>query len=234
MAAAVAAEVGDAVRSARGSRRRLRAVFSSGATTKSSPASATSDRPSTCTGVDGPASLTWSPLSSMRARTRPQAGAGHERVADPERAPLDEDGGHRAPADVEVGLEHDARGPARRGWPAGPRRSATTSRLLEQVVDAEVLQGGDLDHDRVAAPRLGHRGPCSESCCMTRLGSAFSRSILLMATTIGTSAALAWLSASMRLGHHAVVGRDHQHDDVGGLGAAGPHGGERLVARACR
>ena len=31
---------------------------------------------------------------------------------------------------------------------------------------------------------------------MTRSGSAFSRSILLMATTIGTSAALAWLSAS--------------------------------------
>ena len=33
------------------------------------------------------------------------------------------------------------------------------------------------------------------------------------------------------LGHDAVVGRDHQHHDVGGLGAAGPHGGERLVAR---
>ena len=34
-----------------------------------------------------------------------------------------------------------------------------------------------------------------------------------------------------RLGHHAVVGRDDEDDDVGGLGAAGPHGGERLVAR---
>ena len=33
------------------------------------------------------------------------------------------------------------------------------------------------------------------------------------------------------LGHDAVVGRHHQDDDVGGLGAAGPHGGERLVAR---
>src|SRR5207237_549097 len=33
-----------------------------------------------------------------------------------------------------------------------------------------------------------------------------------------------------RLGHHAVVGGDHQHGDVGGLGAAGAHGGERLVA----
>ncbi len=34
-----------------------------------------------------------------------------------------------------------------------------------------------------------------------------------------------------RLRHDAVVGRDDQHDDVGGLHAAGAHGGERLVAR---
>ena len=34
-----------------------------------------------------------------------------------------------------------------------------------------------------------------------------------------------------RLRHDAVVGRHHQHDDVGGLGAAGAHGGEGLVAR---
>ena len=34
-----------------------------------------------------------------------------------------------------------------------------------------------------------------------------------------------------RLRHHAVVGRDDQHRDVGHLGAAGAHGGERLVAR---
>ena len=34
-----------------------------------------------------------------------------------------------------------------------------------------------------------------------------------------------------RLRHHAVVGGDDEHDDVGDLGAAGAHGGERLVAR---
>jgi hypothetical protein len=45
----------------------------------------------------------------------------------------------------------------------------------------------------------------------------------LTATRIGTSAAFAWSTA--------VVGGHHDHRDVGGLGAAGAHGGERLVAR---
>src|SRR5690606_7943504 len=31
------------------------------------------------------------------------------------------------------------------------------------------------------------------------------------------------------LGHHAVVGRDHQDHDVGDLRTPGEHGGERLV-----
>ena len=83
----------------------------------------------------------------------------------------------------------------------------------------------------VSPPHSSGTSPCSESCCMTRSGLAFSRSILLMATTIGTSAALAWLMRLDGLRHHAVVGRHHQDDDVGDLGAAGPHGGERLVAR---
>ena len=34
-----------------------------------------------------------------------------------------------------------------------------------------------------------------------------------------------------RLGHHAVVGRHHDHRDVGDLGAARAHRRERLVAR---
>ena len=34
-----------------------------------------------------------------------------------------------------------------------------------------------------------------------------------------------------RLRHDLVVGRHHQHHDVGNLRAAGPHGGEGLVTR---
>ena len=48
----------------------------------------------------------------------------------------------------------------------------------------------------VSPPHASATKPWSESCCLTRSGLASGRSILLMATTIGTSAALAWLMAS--------------------------------------
>ena len=48
-----------------------RAVRSSDATRKRSPAVGTDVRPSTCTGVDGVASFMWLPFSSSMARTRP-------------------------------------------------------------------------------------------------------------------------------------------------------------------
>ena len=48
----------------------------------------------------------------------------------------------------------------------------------------------------VSPPHSSGTRPCSERPFMTRSGLADSRSILLMATMIGTSAALAWLIAS--------------------------------------
>ena len=97
----------------------------------------------------------------MRARTRPQAGTGDERVADLERAALARGPWRRATTDVEVGLEHDAPGPA---LGVGPEvlELGDHEQVLEQVVDAEVLQGGDLDHDGVAAPRLGDEAVLGE------------------------------------------------------------------------
>ena len=65
----------------------------------------------------------------------------------------------------------------------------------------------------------------------TRVGSAPSLSILLTATRIGTSAALRVVDRLAGLRHDAVVGGDDDDRDVGHLGAAGAHGGERLVAR---
>ena len=56
---------------------------------------------------------------------------------------------------------------------------------------AEILQ------QMVSPPQSSGTRPCSVSCWSTRSGLAFSLSILLMATMMGISAALAWLMDSM-------------------------------------
>ena len=81
--------------------------------------------------------------------------AGHDRVADAQRALLHDHGRHRAAAGLEVRLEHDAACLA-----LDARRQLLhlghEHDLLEQVVDPGALQRRDLDRDGVAAPRLGH------------------------------------------------------------------------------
>ena len=89
----------------------------------------------------------------------------------------------------------------------------------------------DTGTTMVSPPHSSGARPWLPSSCFTRSGSASGLSILLTATMIGTSAARAWLMASTRLRHDAVVGGDDQDDDVRHLGAARAHGGERLVAR---
>ncbi len=49
----------------------------------------------------------------------------------------------------------------------------------------------------VSPPHSSGTSCCSTSCCLTRVTSALSRSTLVIATTIGTSAARAWLIASI-------------------------------------
>ena len=99
-----------------------------------------------------------------------------------------------------------------------------------QLVDALVLLGGDVDEHRVAAVLLGHQVVLGE----------------LLADLVGVGPLLVHLvdrdhdrhagrlgvvERLDRLGHHAVVGRDHEDRDVGHLRTTGTHGGERLVAR---
>ena len=55
----------------------------------------------------------------------------------------------------------------------------------------------DISTTIVSPPHDSGTSSCSASCVRTRCGSALSLSILLTATMIGTSAALAWLIASI-------------------------------------
>ena len=64
-----------------------------------------------------------------------------------------------------------------------------------------------------------------------RSGCASGLSILLIGDDDRNFGRLGVVDGFHGLRHHAVVGRHHQHYDIGDLGAAGTHAGERFVAR---
>ncbi len=83
----------------------------------------------------------------------------------------------------------------------------------------------------VSPPHASGMRPSLESCCLTWSELASGRSILLMATRMGTSAAFAWLMASSVWGMTPSLAATTMTAMSVDLRAAGPHGGERLVAR---
>ena len=207
----------------------VRAIFSSGAARNSSPASGTSDRPEHLHRRGRTGDLDLLALVVDHRSDLAPGGTGHDRVADLELALVDEDRRHRAATLVELGFDDDALGPTGR-----VRRElfefGDDLQLFDQFVDAEALEGRHLDDDRVAAPRLGNEFVLGELREHTlRIG------VVLVDLVdrhhdrhVGGAGVVDRLD---RLGHDAVVGGDHQHDDVGRVGAAGTHLRERGVAR---
>ena len=83
----------------------------------------------------------------------------------------------------------------------------------------------------VSPPHSSGWSPWVTSSLRTRSGLASGRSILFTATTIGTCAALAWSIASTVCGMTPSSAATTSTATSVDLGAAGAHGGERLVAR---
>ena len=101
---------------------------------------------------------------------------------------------------------------------------------LEQLVDVEALLRRDVHEDVGAAPLLGHDLVLGE-----HLADLVGIRAVLVDLVDGDddrhAGGLGVVDGLDGLRHDAVVGGDDEHDDVGGVGAAGTHGGERLVAR---
>src|ERR1039457_3708706 len=155
--------------------------------------------------------------------------AGEEDVADVKRALLHEHRRERALAGLAARLEHDA--------PGGPRRHGLQLEEigleqdhLEELVDSDFLLRGDLAGHDVAAEFLDE-----DSLLGELLLDALRVRLWLVDLVDGHDdrylRGARVVDRFLRLRHDAVVGRDHQDDDVRGLGAARAHQGERLVPR---
>ena len=111
--------------------------------------------------------------------------------------------------------------------------SDTSNKRVEELFDADARRRGDVEDDRLAAPLLRHQLLLGELL-------AHAGRVGVFAVGLGDRDDDRHFGGARvrdrfdRLRHHAVVGRDHEDRDVGDLRAARPHGGERLVARACR
>src|SRR6476660_1977533 len=172
-------------------------------------------------------------LVAVLVEQRPDAAvgvAGHDRVALAQRAALDEHRGDRAAALVQLALDDDTLRVllgVRAQVEGGVGREQDRR---EELVEA--LPGGrrDVDEHRVAAVLLGHQAVLGE--LLTDLGGVGPLLVDLVHRHDDRHlGGLGVVERLDRLRHDAVVGRDHEDDDVGDLRATGTHRGERLVTR---
>ena len=100
---------------------------------------------------------------------------------------------------------------------------------VEQLVEIGALDGRHLDLEGVAAHAF------DDDLMLQKIGAHAGRIGVRLVDLVdgdddrhfGGAGVIDRLDG---LRHDAVIGGDHQHDDVGGLGAAGAHGGEGLMA----
>src|SRR5581483_92314 len=154
--------------------------------------------------------------------------AGDDDVARSQRAGLDQHGGHVAAVWLFLRLKHHADGGAARvGLQLQDLRLG--EQALQQVVQPVLRAGGDGHGDRVATVLLDGYAVV-EQLLFHAVGVGAGQVDLVNGNHERHTGCPGVIDRFDRLRHHTVVGGNDQHGDVRNLGAAGAHGGERLVA----
>ena len=184
------------------------------------------------TALDGPALVDALAQVVLERADAPERLADDDDVADLERAGLDERGRDRAAALVELGLDDRADGVALR---VGLQLLEVGDEQdhLDELVEPEAGLGRDRHERHVAAVLLDDDAGLGQ-LGLDPVGVGVRLVDLVERDDDRHLGRLRVADRLERLGHDPVVGRDHDDRDVGDPGAAGAHGRERLVARACR
>ena len=173
-----------------------RAERSSVTTEKSSPAPGVPVRPSTSTGCDGPALAAWRPWSSSMVRTRPWCSPAMT-TSPRRRVPF-------CTSMVETGPRPRSKRDSTTTPRAGASGIALSSRISACSSTASSKVGmpspvtAETSANRASPPHSSAMTWFAANSLVTCFASAPSRSILLMATTMGTSAAWAcWMASTV-------------------------------------
>ena len=102
---------------------------------------------------------------------------------------------------------------------------------LKQLVDSLVGFGGNRNADHISAPFLRHQAVLGELLLHALHIGGFLINFI-DGDNDGNLGGLGMVDGLNRLGHDAVVRRDHQNGDIRNLGASGTHGGKCLMARS--
>jgi hypothetical protein len=139
--------------------------------------------------MDGPASLIWLTLVVDHRTNLAALLADDKDITDPQRTAPNQNGRHRAASLVQLRLDHTALCGAI-GVGLEFQQLGLEQDLLDQRIEAGLLERGYLHILHLAAHFLDHTS-CSSRRSRTRWGFAVSGlSTLLIATIIGTPAAL--------------------------------------------
>src|SRR6266853_1568314 len=156
-------------------------------------------------------------------------GANDEDVAGVQRSRLDHDRRDRAAAFIHAGLEHRA-GSGRFRVGLQFAEVGHQQNHFEQLAQVFLLLRGDLDHDGVAAPFLGHQAAVRE-LALDALHLCFRLVDLVDGHDDRDARGFRVIDGLLRLRHYAIIGRDDEHDDVSHFRAARAHARKGFVAR---
>ena len=145
-----------------------------------------------------------------------------------QRAFLDQHGGDRAASAIELRFDdRAARGPRRIGLQL--HHVGLQQDHLEQLVDSGTGAGRDRHGYDVAAVVFRHQADLRQPL-LDVVEVGVGQIDLVDRDDYRNVGGASVIDRLLRLRHHAFVRGDHQHDDVGDLGAARAHRSERLMA----